>query len=404
MRATRVSLLAIGAAAAVLAAGAATESRAAAPELAVELAGALTAPGVARDRTAALAVDLETGTIVFRRNPELALAPASTEKLAVSLAALRVLGPRFRFRTEVAGAGQRVGRVWDGDLYLVGYGDPTLVVSDLDALARDVASAGIRHVTGRVAGDERHFDRQRAAPGWKPSFLGIESAPLSALSVGGVERKGSNGSAAAAARAFTAALARRGVMVAGPPGTGRTPGEAVILARDVSKPLAVIVRLINTDSDNFVSEMVLKELGTTIASRGSTSAGARVVRKSLADAGVPLAGVRIVDGSGLSALDRLTVGALVTILRAGFDDPELHRAFVGSLAVAGISGTLKRRLERPPARRSVIAKTGTTRGASALAGFVNRRYVFAILQNGSPVPYWSARSAQDRFVTVLARP
>jgi D-alanyl-D-alanine carboxypeptidase len=51
----------------------------------------------------------------------------------------------------------------------------------------------------------------------------------------------------------------------------------------------------------------------------------------------------------------------------------------------------------------VIAKTGTTRLACALSGFVRDRYVFAIIQNGSPVPYWSARRAQDRFVTVLAR-
>ena len=71
--------------------------------------------------------------------------------------------------------------------------------------------------------------------------------------------------------------------------------------------------------------------------------------------------------------------------------------------MAGISGTLKRRLVTRPTRSRVIAKTGTTSQASALAGFVRRRYVFAILQNGSPVSYWTARAAQDRFVTVLAR-
>ena len=74
-----------------------------------------------------------------------------------------------------------------------------------------------------------------------------------------------------------------------------------------------------------------------------------------------------------------------------------------SLSVAGISGTLEHRLERRATRGRVIAKTGTTNVASALAGFVRSRYVFAILQNGSPVPWWTARAAQDRFVTVLAR-
>jgi D-alanyl-D-alanine carboxypeptidase len=56
-----------------------------------------------------------------------------------------------------------------------------------------------------------------------------------------------------------------------------------------------------------------------------------------------------------------------------------------------------------PTRGRVRAKTGTTNRASALAGFVGTHYVFAILHNGSPVPYWTARTAQDRFVTVLAR-
>ena len=113
--------------------------------------------------------------------------------------------------------------------------------------------------------------------------------------------------------------------------------------------------------------------------------------------------MHIADGSGLSRSDRLTTEALVAILRSGASDPAIRDAFVTSLAVAGISGTLERRLDVRPTRGRVIAKTGTTFRASALAGFVRRRYVFAILHNGSPVPYWTARSAQDRFVTVLAR-
>jgi D-alanyl-D-alanine carboxypeptidase len=50
----------------------------------------------------------------------------------------------------------------------------------------------------------------------------------------------------------------------------------------------------------------------------------------------------------------------------------------------------------------VLAKTGTTAIASALSGFVRRRYVFSVLENGHPVSSWWARRAQDRFVTVLA--
>ena len=99
----------------------------------------------------------------------------------------------------------------------------------------------------------------------------------------------------------------------------------------------------------------------------------------------------------------MTARALVAILDAGASDPSIGRIFVDSLAVAGISGTLQHRLTTRATYGRVRAKTGTTNRASALAGFVRRRYVFAILQNGSPVEAWSARLAQDRFVTVLAR-
>jgi len=399
----RRKLAALAAVVAVVAAGW-SPAHAQAPGLEPRLARALAAPGVSPSRTGALAVDLKTGEVVFEANAGRSLAPASAEKLAVSFAALRLLGPGYRFRTEVVGDGALAGRVWQGNLFLVGHGDPTLRESDLRLLARDVASWGIRRVTGSVVGDERHFDSRRAAPGWKPSFLGLESDPLSALSVNDVDVVGANGSAAAAARAFTAALERRGVAVGGRPSTGRTPVSGLPLALDLSVPLSAIVRTMNRDSDNFISEMLLKELGAGVARSGSTHAGARVVRDELAATGVPVAGVRIADGSGLSRLDRLTARALVAILRAGFDDPEIRDAFVTSLAVAGISGTLERRLERRPARGRVIAKTGTTSISSALAGFVRQRYVFAIIQNGSPVPYWNARQAQDRFVTILARP
>jgi D-alanyl-D-alanine carboxypeptidase/D-alanyl-D-alanine-endopeptidase (penicillin-binding protein 4) len=400
---SRIAALVAVLAAVSLMASTAAPTQAASPGLGAALERALTTPGVAVSRTAALAIDLQTRDVVFQTNAGRALAPASAEKLAVSFAALRLLGPGFRFRTEVAGDGELDGRVWHGNLFLVGYGDPTLTRADLDALAGDVKRWGIRSVTGRVVGDERHFDAARAAPGWKPSFLGLESRPLSALSVDEVEVSGANGSAATAARVFREALVRRGVAVVGGFGAGRVPLEVLPLALDLSESLARIVREMNRESDNFVAEMLLKELGAGVARKGSTVAGARVVVDALAAAGVPVAGVRIADGSGLSRLDRLTAHALVDILRIGAADPTMRDAFVTSLAVAGVSGTLKRRLDRRPTRGRVIAKTGTTSRASALAGFVRRRYVFAIIQNGSPVPYWTARQAQDRFVIVLAR-
>jgi D-alanyl-D-alanine carboxypeptidase/D-alanyl-D-alanine-endopeptidase (penicillin-binding protein 4) len=393
----RLALLAL-----VVLAATAAPAPAAAPALERALGSALASPYLDPRATAALAVDLRTGETVFARNADLALAPASAEKLAVSLAALRVLGPGYRFSTDVAGGGRRAGGVWHGHLFLVGHGDPTLGLPDLEALAREVAARGIRRVTGSVVGDESHFDARRGAPGWKPSYLGNESPPLSALAVAGVRVPRPNASALVAARAFAAALRRQGVTVASAR-VGRAPPRTVLLARDLSEPLGAVVRRMNAASDNFVAELVLKELGATVDPWGSSVAGARVVRRALAELGVPLTGVRVADGSGLSQLDRLTARALVGILRAGWSDRALRKAFVSSLAVAGVSGTMESRLATRPTRGRVLAKTGTTNRASSLAGFVGRRYAFAVVQNGRPVAYWAARAAQDRFVTVLAR-
>ena len=174
------------------------------------------------------------------------------------------------------------------------------------------------------------------------------------------------------------------------------------LARDVSEPLADVVRFMGRESDNYTAEMLVKQLGAAYTGVGSTAAGTRVIRAALGDAGVPLGGVRLADGSGLSGLDRLTAAAVVALLEAGLADAELRDPFLQSLAVAGVSGTLEDRMDKRPTRGRVIAKTGTTRTASALSGFVRDRYVFAVLQNGRPISTYWARLAQDRFATTLA--
>ena len=365
---------------------------------------ALNVPNVDPARTAALAVDLRTGSVVYSRNAALALVPASNQKLPVAYAALAQLGPGYRFHTEIVGSGTLVGDVWHGDLWLRGYGDPTLGPADLAALATDVASWGIRRVDGAVIADESWFDALRVGPGWKPGFYIYESPPLSALAVdrGRYRGRTSANPALAAASLLRQALESAGVAVSERTRTGTLTMIGLPLARDVSQPLADIVRFMGRESDNYTAEMLVKQLGAVYAGHGTTAAGVRVVWDVLAGVGIPLAGVRLADGSGLSSLDRLTATAVVALLEAGLAEGDLRDAFVQSLAVAGVDGTLEDRLGSSPARGQVIAKTGTTSTASALSGFVRDRYAFSILQNGRPISSYWARIAQDRFATALA--
>jgi serine-type D-Ala-D-Ala carboxypeptidase/endopeptidase (penicillin-binding protein 4) len=388
---------------AALGAAASTAQAAQAP-LHLVLARALDVPHVSPTRSAALAVDLATGDPVYSQNDALPLAPASNEKLAVTYAVLVELGPEFRVETAVFGDGERVGRTWDGDLVLKGYGDPTLTSGGLARLAAQLRGQGIRRVTGKVVGDETFFDTHRVAPGWKPGFYMDESPPLSALSVdrGFYHGRMDAHPAYAAAVRFVEILRGAGIAVSGAIDVHAAPPTALPLARIESPRLATIVRYMDHESDNFTAELLLKQLGALSLDRGTSPAGASEVSHVLASAGVPMSGVRIVDGSGLSRLDRLTVAALVGILRVSWENPDVRATLVDSLPVAGISGTLQDRMRIGPARGVVRAKTGTTDLASALSGYVRGRYAFAVLQNGHPVSYGWARVAQDRFVTALA--
>jgi serine-type D-Ala-D-Ala carboxypeptidase/endopeptidase (penicillin-binding protein 4) len=371
--------------------------------LPTRLVQALAVPGNSPAKSGVIALELPSGTPLFERNPDASLIPASNEKLAVSYAALAELGTSYRFRTEVLSTGHQEGSTWHGNVYLKGFGDPTLTSLQLARLAAQLKSAGITTIDGRVLGDESWFDSVRTAPGWKPSFYLEESPPLSALAVDHAiyERHVALQPALAAAGRFRQILRSRGI-AAGRVGVATAPPEAYALAQVVSKRLPEVLVELDRESDNFAAELLLKDLGAEVGGGGTTAAGAGVVTRALAAAGVPLTGVRIVDGSGLSLNDRLTPRALATLLRVVWNDTALRDAFVHALPVAGVSGTLERRMQSAPARGVVRAKTGTTNRASSLSGFVGTRYAFAIVQNGFPVAAWPAREAQDRFATALA--
>lgn len=369
-----------------------------------QLSRALHAPYVSPARTGAIVLDLQTGQTLFAHNPRLALRPASNEKLATTYAALTALGPSFRIETDVLGEGRQSGATWRGNLVLKGYGDPALSTAQLGKLARQVAADGISHVSGRILGDESWFDTRRIGLGWKPQFYLHESPALSALIVnrGWTGRYETSRPALMATQLFRSDLRRAGVTVHGGTALGVATAQAVPLADVESAPLSALVRHMDVVSDNFYAEMLLKEVGAVQGSAGSAAAGIAVERRLLAQAGVSLAGVRTVDGSGLSLLDRWTPLGLATLLRAMWQDADLRPYLVPALPIAGETGTLEHRMRSGPARGLVRAKTGTTENSSALSGFVGDRYVFSILENGSPVRTLNAEQSQNRFAQVLS--
>ena len=192
---------------------------------------------------------------------------------------------------------------------LKGFGDPTLTRADLASIARRLRKLGITTVDGRVRGDESFYDGARGVASWKRGFLGIESPPLSALVVDRALGWPALSPPLLAAKTLTEELTDAGIHVTGRPGLGLAPDTAVPLVSDRSAPLAEIVRFMNHESDNFTAEMLLKQLGAVTGAVGTTAGGSAAVIRTMKEAGIPTAGVRLMDGSGLSPSDRVTAAA-----------------------------------------------------------------------------------------------
>ncbi|WP_345556597.1 D-alanyl-D-alanine carboxypeptidase/D-alanyl-D-alanine endopeptidase [Streptomonospora halophila] len=127
---------------------------------------------------------LTRGDVLYRGSARTELIPASNAKLLTSAAAMEVLGADYRFTTTVSAGEDPGDGVVDGDLHLVGTGDPTLTSDAVDELAAEVADSGVGVVTGDLVADDTWFDAERLSPAWDPADRPYYySAQISALTL-----------------------------------------------------------------------------------------------------------------------------------------------------------------------------------------------------------------------------
>jgi len=403
-----------------------------APVLGVDAGGqpAPTASGVARalavpladarlgGRVVATVLDAGSGAVLLDRGAARPATPASTAKLTTAAAVLAVMRPDDRIVTRVV-AGPRPGEV-----VLVGGGDPTLSaaaagrptgyegagrLADLAAAAR---RAGVRRVT-RVVVDGSRYSGPPVAPGWNPDDIGSSfAAPVTAVAVdGGRASPGallrSTAPDLAAGRALAGLLGAPAAAVV----RGRAGPGARVLGEVWSAPVARIVEQMLLVSDNVLAEALARQVALAEGLPASFAGAAEAVHRVLGRLGLPIGGVRLVDGSGLSTSDRVPPAALAAVLRAAVSGgwPELH-ALVPGLPVGGYDGTLHERYRTGPptvAAGAVRAKTGSLDGVNALAGLVTdadgRLLVFAFLADEVPRGGGhAAEAAMDATATALA--
>ena len=366
----------------------------------------------------------DKGRPVVTVNPDLPLAPASVTKLFTATALLEHFGPDHTLRTVLAADRPPVDGVIDGDLYLVGGGDPLWATPgyaesfddpqnpwvDAGLIADALLDAGVRQVRGDVVGDDSRHDSERWVSSWPDRYRSDPSVgPISALNINDgftgyvdtPERPNADRRAGdppeLAARTLVTLLEQRGIEVVGEGVAGVRPAEAVEVAGVDSRPMSELVGEMVLESDNNTAEMLVKELGLDRAGQGTTAAGLAEVVAVLDGMGLPTASLDLKDGSGLDPENRVTCASVMAVL----DHHGPESSLAGSLAVAGQTGTLHRRMQGSPATGQVRAKTGTLNTVNALAGWAetpSARLAFVGLGNGNDP---RGNVAADRFADAL---
>jgi D-alanyl-D-alanine carboxypeptidase/D-alanyl-D-alanine-endopeptidase (penicillin-binding protein 4) len=366
-------------------------------------------------------VEADSGRLLYAHDQTRLLTPASNTKIVTSSTALARWGADYRFRTElyVPPDPPDTGGVLRGNVYIKGYGDPTLSTRAYarNVLRRPAASIedfvpalqamGVTRIAGHIVGDESYFDSRRTVSSWSSGDWAY-CGPISALSLnrGVVDGHRVGDPPHAVATKLTRLLEAAGIEVSGGPMTGRVPAGWLLRYTEYSPPLALVLRALNKPSDNFFAEMLTKGLGAAFRGSGTTAAGVKVEAAFLAESGIPATQFRLYDGSGLSHGNKLTAFAAARLLRV-----MARRADAGvyhdSLSIAGRDGTLARRMRGTPAAGNVYAKTGTLTGVSCLSGYVTAangtRLIFSILMDRGGLNIAAAHAAQDAIAVTLAR-
>lgn len=166
---------------------------------------------------------------------------------------------------------------------------------------------------------------------------------------------------------------------------GSIPSDAVPIAAHQSPPLADILKIVNKRSNNVVTRVLMLTIGAQAGQRPATIAGSsEVVRRILTQQGINLGATVIENGSGLSRNARISADVMTAILQQAWRSPAMPE-FVSSMAILGVDGTLRRRLNRDDARGYANMKTGALKDARSIAGYVlsqsGKRYTFVSIVN-----------------------
>ncbi|MBO4822916.1 MAG: D-alanyl-D-alanine carboxypeptidase/D-alanyl-D-alanine-endopeptidase [Prevotella sp.] len=338
--------------------------------------------------------DLTTNQTVFVHNEYHRQRPASVMKLVTSITALDMLGGDYGYQTSICYSGQLVGDTLRGDLYCVGGFDPTITRSDLRSFADSIRRFGIRHIVGRVVADVSMKDTMAYGSGWCWDDDNSRLTPLL------VDKKDQFVSA------LMGEMRSSGIQLDVTTAKGRRPQRCTEIYRYRSSIDKVLYRMMK-ESDNLYAESMFYQIAKASSPQTATAADASGAMKRLVyRMGLDPLDYTFADGSGLSHYSYVSAELIVRLLRHAYDNREIYDHLYPTLPIAGVDGTLEKRMTSGVCRGNVHAKTGTVTGVSTLGGFCQasngHTLCFAILNQGL-VKASDGRAFQDKVCEAICK-
>lgn len=343
-----------------------------------------------------LVYDLTADSAIYRYNEKQLMRPASTLKMIVTVTALDRLGSGHEYKTRLAYTGEVRDSVLHGDIWCKGGFDPAFDEKDLDTFVGDILRLGADTIKGNLCADLSMKDDDLLGEGW---CWDDDNPALSPLLISGknefLER-------------LAEQLEKAGMTVEGDLLTGSMPRDAKELCV-ISRPVMTILPRMMKNSDNLYSESLFYKIAASAnQSRTATAkTGRKMVNRLISDFGFKPADYYIADGSGLSLYNYVSPELEVAFLKHAYQNEHIYPYLYDSMPVAGVDGTLEKRMKGGYAAKNVHAKTGTVTGVSALAGYCTASnghvLCFSIINMGIRHAS-SGRRFQDHVCEALCRP
>lgn len=317
-------------------------------------------------------LDLADGRVLGEYNADRPMVPASVMKCVTTASLLEKVGENWRYETPVYTDGRIRNGVLEGNIVVEGSADPSVNSrhdpESEDIVAEIIAALRKQHidtVRGRICIDESRFAGPAVNPGWASGDL---SQAYGTGSHGFNFEDNASGKASVRdpAQVFrnrlSAAMARAGIVLQD---SLMKQGHRKHFLTHHSAGIDEIMRSCMMRSDNQYAEGMLRTLSRTTGGDGSSAGGAARMKEYWRGRHLPMEGVEIVDGSGLSRRNRLTARFLGTLLGKMADNPHYASFF----PLAGQEGTLRRFLAGTPLEGYVAMKTGSMNGIQSYAGY-----------------------------------